>query len=482
MMTYRSEILNLPPVVDITKQEKRYASMPDLSGLKDQQREAFDKMKRFLTETKGGFFLLEGYAGTGKSFVMARLIEWFLATSRQSSVAMSAPTNKAVRVVQNFAEYYHSNLKYGTIHSLLGLKEQIDQWGRQQFVMDRNADCKLNEVDLLVIDETSMLSDELFQYLPEFCSKGLKIIFVGDPCQINPIGKVDSIPFNEFKQKEYGIEKASLTEIVRQKSGNPLIEITMQVRQNMERPTAVPLRESSITDKGGVVFLNSGDSDTLEDILKAYYCSPNFDKSSDFVKVIAWTNKVVDYMNNHIRGYVFSDTSQKIVVGERLLANKPIISGIDKKILFTTNDEFIVRSFTIEQETPTPGITFKYYLAKVECFDYTTPRTLEIKIIHEESEELYKTVLDKLKNIAIGLEAGTFAKKRAWESYYDTMEYFADVKYCYAITAHKSQGSTYDTAIVFEGNIDMNKKVKERNRLKYTAFSRPSRLLIVVNS
>jgi ATP-dependent exoDNAse (exonuclease V) alpha subunit len=57
-----------------------------------------------------------------------------------------------------------------------------------------------------------------------------------------------------------------------------------------------------------------------------------------------------------------------------------------------------------------------------------------------------------------------------------------DFDYGYAITVHKSQGSTYTNVFVDEADIDTNKKHAERNKLKYVAFSRPTDVVHCLNT
>lgn len=480
----KTQMMNfdLPAVADFMKSKKRYAAFVTTDDLKEQQLHIYNQISRFVNESRGGFFVFLGYAGTGKSYLINKYVEHYLAQNRTHQVCVTAPTNKAVRVSMNFAQYYHSNLSYRTIHSLLGLKEIIDDWGRQTFVRDPKAIANLNDIQLLILDEVSMLRDELFLHLPEYVAKGLKVIFVGDPCQINPIGAPEAMPLNPIVQKEYGMEVAQLTQIIRQTEGNPLIETTLAVRENIHRPVALPIKESKMVGNSGVVFLGQQDGNVLESVIEKYYTSDNYKANTDFVKVIAYTNKAVQEMNYHIRKYVFNNPLTKIVIGEKLLADKPIIYDMDKKIMFTTGDEFTVKEFSIKSEVLEGLGTLNYYEAKVECLDYLLPRTETIRIIHEDSEKLQKDILDKLRQVALSRPPNSFFRKEAWGNYYDFLNYYADVRHCYAVTAHKSQGSTYDTAIVFEGNIDLQYNTLERNKLKYTAFSRPSRLLLVVNS
>jgi exodeoxyribonuclease-5 len=71
-------------------------------------------------------------------------------------------------------------------------------------------------------------------------------------------------------------------------------------------------------------------------------------------------------------------------------------------------------------------------------------------------------------------------KDKSWVIYYNFLRRYADVNYAYAITAHKSQGSTYNTTFVLEDDIDMNINIVERNRIKYTAYTRASKKLYVL--
>jgi len=69
---------------------------------------------------------------------------------------------------------------------------------------------------------------------------------------------------------------------------------------------------------------------------------------------------------------------------------------------------------------------------------------------------------------------------KTWLHYYNFLRRYADVAYGYSSTAHKSQGSTYNTVFVLEDDIDMNLDAIERNRIKYTAYTRASRKVYVL--
>jgi exodeoxyribonuclease-5 len=101
---------------------------------------------------------------------------------------------------------------------------------------------------------------------------------------------------------------------------------------------------------------------------------------------------------------------------------------------------------------------------------------VNIDILHEDSQMDFNKLANTLKQRAIQKKG----KDKSWIVYYNFLRKYADVSYAYAITAHKSQGSTYNTTFVLEDDIDMNLDVIERNRIKYTAYTRSSKKLYVL--
>src|SRR5690606_541688 len=107
-----------------TNKEKRPIQKPDLSMLKEQQLEAFESVMDFLDSRGGGYYLIEGYAGVGKTYLISRIIEAYLSEMMGSvKVGLTAPTNKAVRELYQSSEFHSPSMDYSTIHSMLGLKE-----------------------------------------------------------------------------------------------------------------------------------------------------------------------------------------------------------------------------------------------------------------------------------------------------------------------------------------------------------------------
>lgn len=451
--------------------------------LTEDQQVVFAELLDFCKEKEKVMHLLEGFAGTGKTFIMQELISW-VKENQPQNLAVTATTNKAVKVIHRAIGDLAEGLEVCTIHSLLGLKEKISNDGKVTFEPDRTKIRKIDTTTFVVIDESSMLPDDLFTECVLYAKRGVKFLFVGDGCQIPPVGKVSSIPFSEEDRKIYSIGHSMLTQIVRQKAGNPIIDLSKLIRERPNyRGTLCDLYPEAELNKGvGVAYLPSKEIDTFNALIKSLYTSPKFKEDADFVKTVAWRNDTVNKLNAKIRSYYLPEAEAKYVIGDKLVANSPITEDFENRVIvkYTTNDEFEVADIeegvllAEEREFKTYELTvFQIALDGSQVSN-------NITVIHPDSEELLKHVADGIKKAAIKLTDNPKMRAEFWIRYYGLAKLFADVKYNYCITAHKSQGSTYENCIVIEDDININPGVLERSKIKYTAVTRAAKRLIIV--
>jgi exodeoxyribonuclease-5 len=467
--------------------EKKYKPIVDISTLNGDQKKAFDELKDFIHDKNDdNIYVLKGWAGTGKTYCVSFLVRYVLdviyPNKNWYKIAVTGPTNKSVRVIKKTTGIKNVRVAFQTIHKLLGLTERITSDGQQEFVNQGDFEPQIRKTKLLIIDEVSMLNDDLFHEILRYRSD-IKIICMGDPAQIPPVGKPDCIPFRDELLEMYGIKTLELKTIMRQKGDNPIIDTSVLIRTDLENPYIETGVESMLNDKGeGIEFLNLNSStirESFNDILSSYFNSEEFKEDPEYSKIIAW-RKTVEKMNQLVRKVIYGDESigSKILLGEKLIANNPIIEM--GQILFNTNDEFTVDKFEIKKEKVRVADeegSLKYYETGVTFLnDEEKKVTYFIDILHEDSESYFFVLANKLKKIAIEKRG----KEKSWIKYYDFIRRFADVSYAYSITAHKSQGSTYTTAFVLEDDIDVNPNVIERNRIKYTAYTRSSKKLYVL--
>ena len=475
---------------------KKIKPIIDLESLNSDQKTAFKDLRDFICD-KGddSVYVLKGWAGTGKTYCVSVLVRYVLEvihpTHNWYRIAVTGPTNKSVRVIKKTSGLKNPRVSFQTIHKMLGLTERITKEGVQEFVNQGDFQPKIKTVKLLIIDEVSMLNDDLFQEVLKYRDR-IKIICMGDPAQIPPVGRPDCIPFREELAAGYRIKTLTLKQIMRQKKDNAIIESSVAIRSELGRSKNPVEPITKLNEKGeGIEFLNLNIPETrkgFSEILRRYFVTDEFKKDSEYAKIIAWRNKTVATMNDVIRKVIYGDEAlgSKILVGEKLIANNPIIQG--ESIVLNTNDEFSVDSFVIDSDDlryktsdhpdaePFP-ITLKYYETVVSYLDDEDETVrVNIQILHEDSEEDFKKLANILKLRAIEKKG----KDKSWLVYYNFLRKYADVNFAYAISCHKSQGSTYNTTFVLEDDIDMNWDVVERNRIKYTAYTRASRKLYVL--
>ena len=193
-------------------------------------------------------------------------------------------------------------------------------------------------------------------------------------------------------------------------------------------------------------------------------------------------------MNSLVRSIIYGEesSSSKILEGEKLIVNSPILKN--DRVLFNTNDEFSVISFKEEMRNLTfkvsdhPDddhyhISLKNYKTKVLYVNGDDEEEVHtIDILHEDSEEEFKKLANILKLRAISKKG----KDKSWIIYYNFLRRYANVSYSYSISCHKAQGSTYNTVFILEDDIDVNFNIEERNRIKYTAYTRASKKVYVL--
>jgi len=255
------------------------------------------------------------------------------------------------------------------------------------------------------------------------------------------------------------------------------------IRNNLLKRFPIDEVKTHLNDKeNGIIRINANDKKEMDSVMglfEKYFKSFEFGIDPDHAKVIAWRNITIDKTNKIIRQILYGKNPGKIMVGEKLICNKPITDGLNI-IIFNTNDEFTVEEFNVASdlfESSNGTTRLNYYDTQVMAVDIEGKEyKRHIKILHESSMRDFTLLANALKENAKLLKGA----HRSWLKYYEFLREFAEVGYNYAITAHKAQGSTYRNVFIIEDDIDMNHNVYERNRIKYTAYSRPTDKLFIL--
>jgi hypothetical protein len=416
--------------------------------------------------------VLKGSAGTGKTFLSAELIKVLksidIIPRRNGLIFATAPTNKALAVLQGKIE---TGAEFKTIHSACKLFQYIDsKTGAATFIRNRGGGRNRDKQDdfehcrAAVIDESSMLNSDFLKehkvtirgdtytergYLEDF---RFPIIFIGDEKQLNPVGEEVSPIWKA------GYPEVELKEIIRQGEGNPIIDLSRDLDMMF-------FRRPMLTSSGKGYMFSNNNQNFVERLAEV--------NGTDDLKYLAYTNKIVDAMNSSVRKHRYGNP-KRIEEGETVVFNSPFGS-------FYTNQEVLVEKAEVvtdyvqipthdtgydDKNLPTGKmdmIRLKFYMVNEK-----------FRVVHEHSDILYKAIYASLKdnNRVYGWDGRGF-------HYFANC--FADIKYNHAITIHKSQGSTYKESIINIGNVMINRNVKEREKMLYTAVTRSSDLVTLNN-
>lgn len=407
-----------------------------------------------LGDTKD-YYTLKGYAGTGKTTVITYWVQQMRKPPdprprfwRAPKIVLTAPTNKATGVLKDKVEDLDLPCDTSTIHSLLGLKMKW-QDDEQILVQDSQNEDQFGDYDWVVIDETSMINEELLGYICRAQKKwGNKIIFMGDPCQLPPINEVESRSFNVPTQSE-------LTQIVRQSSDNPIVELSIYLRDLIlsDRPH-YPNKLFTYVDDNHIFYHPVANYE--DDILEAFA-----EPGKKDIRHVAWTNKVVDLWNNKIRDRIYGFDREDWTRGELIVTTAPVLDPDADGIVFSTDTLLKIALDPILEEHK-----------DIPCWRLVC-RGHKLWVVAPHGVKAYRERKNELL-------AAAKQDRKKWRDFYNFMESFSSVKPAHSLTVHRSQGSTFDDVYVSSSNILTNPRRKESLQCLYVAITRPrSRLFLV---
>ena len=409
--------------------------------------------------------LLKGSAGVGKTYLVNELINRLsFNIPSYKKIYVSAPTNKAVGVLSGKVSLESSNAQLITTHKAMKIGRKINNRnGEITFVpMFGEKNPPLKNVALLIIDECSMIGEEMLGWIEEHALKQrTTIIFIGDEKQVLPVKESVRIVFT----KNY--PTVELTEIIRQEEGNPIITLSRNLATIWHHITRLVEGD---TRKGFVYSFD--EAKVVEELAKV--------NGTDELKYLAWTNKEVDNINKKVREKIYC-FPRKIEEGESLIFDEPYGDYyVSEEIKVHKLDVADVIFHVIMEEIPVTvvqQVSLKCYIINGEQTDVWGDGVLQwtgVFVIHEDSEK-------HLRNLSKTLMFMCGKKKLKYTTRIEFLEKFANTKYNHALTVHKSQGSSYQQTIVDVGNINLNSDQQDKNGILYTAITRASNLLILYN-
>lgn len=443
-----------------------------------QQGEVIAQLSEYVTDLSArGLFLLKGYAGTGKTTLVSALVKSLWPVGKK--VVLLAPTGRAAKVLSTY-----SGKKALTIHKKIYWMK-TNSHGNTYVTLQANK----HSDTIFVVDEASMIPDisdkgfggrSLLDDLLEYVYDGIncKLILIGDTAQLPPV-HLDISPALDEKMLAITYEKevssVELKQVVRQEADSLILTNATHLRQQIEADSK---HTPHIHCDAEVVRLQSGMD--LQDALEDAYSLSGVENTV----VICRSNKRANLYNQQIRAKIRWQEDE-LSVGDYLMVVRNNYYWLPEgsKLGFIANGD-TVEVLRIYELNDLYG--FRFARVSVRLVDYPEQEGLEVIVLldtltsetpamtYEEYRALYAAVLEDYKDIPHKAQR---TKELKQNPYFNALQ----VKFAYAVTCHKSQGGQWEQVFVEQGYFTKDMMGKEYLRWLYTALTRATKKLYLVN-
>lgn len=449
-----------------------------------QQIDALNEMDRFIKSDETSM-TLSGYAGTGKTSIMQMLAE--KAKKQHGRVEFCASTNKAAAVLND--KVSKSGFQASTLNKLFGIAVEVDPNSKSYNA--KNLVNALKDNNLFVgttvfIDEASMINEENYNTIKEIAENNhLKIIFVGDEAQLAPVNEDDiSKVFRNGDGKVIRLTQVERT------GDNAILKEATDLRNNK------PLSGvSSFNTKGeGVAYIAPQHQEVIDEVVEHFV--PGLKKDPNHFRILAYSNKAVSKYNNLVRellgyttptpqvgepmvgyhqwGYKYNYRTRK---GEYRFINSEAYKVISVGNPITT--AYSLNGVPIVMKAI--PITLENSLGERDTFNYMDIKNdlqnrHNAEILANEKNRLWKEA--KKRGISKGARIALYDKINDIEKFLFVNDAIIDAKnnetqskvidFGYAMTVHKSQGSTFTHVLVDDVDISRAPLYAKKNKSNYT--------------
>ena len=477
--------------------------------LTEDQKTLVGNLRNFLNSNNDKMFLLRGYAGTGKTFITKGLTEYFRSIGR--NFVLAAPTGKASKVISEKTKCSASTI-HKAIYSFKGITEYGNDGlvGSETFKYYAQLAVNGHSADtVFIVDEASMISDvyqeeEFFRFGSGYLLKDFldfvnldhndhnkKVIFIGDDAQLPPVGMNFSPALDQsYLKKKYNNPSLTfeLREVVRQKIDSGVISNSINLRESLNQGIFNQLTlDFSYPDIEKISY---------ENLIESYLSACEGEINGEAI-ILAHSNADVAAYNRRIREHFFPDKPQ-IAAGDKIMAvSNSYAYGIDIfngdfGLIRTVSDNpeqrtIIIRAKNSEteqvEEIHVP-LTFRDVTVGFKDLDGTS-HFFDVKIIENllysdhpglssnENKALYLDFC--IRNSNLKKNNLEFKEALRADPYFNALR----VKFGYAITCHKAQGSEWNNVFV-KCKTNQSQLSSDYFRWLYTAITRTTKNLFLL--
>lgn len=453
------------------------------------------------------YFLIEGKAGTGKTTVIKDVIKTF----RSKLITVGALSHKAKYVVKESIEkeFKNKNIVFSSIAGMLNLQMDLETG---IFKKDYNVNSKshISNFEIVIIDEASMVNEEMISMIFKEKRHNSKVIFLGDIGQLPPIRTKDNPYYMDWTEDELGKNspifdtknKSKLLTRVRQGEESPILPFADFFWENSQKenpsknPTNLNDRKTIINNKGALIFVNES-KEIFKNSLELF---DNAIKNNipNLIKFVTYRNKTKNLINQYIHRHFFGNDCNTFQKGELIIFNdnfddienssefqiihryEDFIDNIDKLKLYSVDIIFEEKIKQIVLLHPDSINDHDILIKRKFKEAFETKKELD----RYSSENIYKQ--DKVNQAGLFKTRNLIKEKykKQLKDSWEEKKRFPNIDYAYSISTHKAQGSTYETVIVHEQDI-MNVSLinnKQKSQSIYTALTRGKNMCIVIST
>jgi ATP-dependent exoDNAse (exonuclease V) alpha subunit len=445
----------------------------------DDQSLALKKIAGYICDnTNDVIFLMTGYAGTGKTSVISSTVKT-LDLLRMRSVLM-APTGRAAKVLTSY-----SGRQAFTIHKKI-YRQKSSKDGMGSFTLNRN----LHKDTFFIVDEASMVSNssgdsslfgsgKLLNDLIEFVYSGIdcKLILVGDTAQLPPVKSIISPALDELSLGEYGfgLITTEMKQVVRQSETSGVLMNATHVRLQVAEHNLV---KPTIDCNNFKDIIRITGEELIDEISSSYGTC-----GLEGTIIIVNSNKQANRYNQGIRNRIFF-REEEISAGDMVMVvknNYSIISEEDDGAGFIANGD-IAEVRKIKKYEERFGFHFADMTLKFPDYDLEIETKVMMDVLHldtpalpaEKNKELYQNVLSDYLHLKTRKKQYEAVKN---DSYFNALQ----IKFAYAVTCHKAQGGQWEKVFIDQGMFNMLDISIDYLRWFYTALTRSTDKVYLVN-
>lgn len=454
------------------------------------QENAMEKWEDFiLSRNNDAVFMLKGYAGTGKTSLVAAMVRTMCSLGQK--VCLLAPTGRAAKV---FSLY--SGMPAHTIHKRIY---------RQKSLTDMNtfqANVNMSPHTLFIVDESSMIGndalsgttfgtgrllDDLVHFV--FSCEGCRLMLVGDTAQLPPVGEEESPALCREMMAGYGLEvtEVCMTQVVRQAGESGILCNATLLRSLLVREDVYAFPRMRLEGFADIRLVTGNELiDTLEGSYR--HCG------TDGTIVVTRSNKRAGIFNNGIRSRLL-DYEEELCAGDLVMVARNNYFWLDRKANREAENsgkaaqsDFIANGDIAEVRrirNVRSFYGFRFADAILSFPDYDN-REVEATVLldtlqsetpalsRELQEHLFRSVWEDYPEIRNKRDR---MKKLREDPLYNALQ----IKYAYAVTCHKAQGGQWQHVYIDQGYVTEEMLSRDYYRWLYTAVTRATEKVYLVN-